>query len=155
MAHNFEKLISDLKEYDISLSENSKALNYGNNTITLVGETNTGDESDTYTETYTITVYRLSDDASIPVANFTSSQGTLSQNGTDSVSGDVTTREYDLHVASSTTTTNFTITPTDSKAYLDNDPTDHGGSKSWTISTTNPYTVSVKSESCKIGVCDL
>ena len=133
---------------DISLSENSKALNYGNNTITLVGETNTGDESDTYTETYTITVYRLSDDASIPVANFTSSQGTLSQNGTDSVSGDVTTREYDLHIASSTTTTNFTITPTDSKAYLDNDPTDHGGSKSWTISTTNPYTVSVKSESC-------
>ena len=133
---------------EISSSENSKALNYGNNTITLVGETNTGDESDTYTETYTITVYRLSDDASIPVENFTSSQGTLSQNGTDSVSGNVTTREYDLHVASSTTSTNFTITPTDSKAYLDNNTSDHGGSKSWTISTTDPYTVSVKSESC-------
>ncbi len=127
------------------VTDHTKSLEVGDNTITINGVAK-NDSTDTYKETYTITVHRLSEDATL--SEFSSSAGTLGT-PTETTSGNTTTKVYALNVGSTITTTNFTITPTDStKAYLDTTVTDHGGTKPWTIDESTPYHVVVKSESC-------
>ncbi len=159
VPHSESSVLVDVEvsdpDHTAGIAQISKALSDGDNSVVVTTERlDESDTSDTYGETYTFTIHRLSEDAAMD--SFTSTSGgnnvgTLTW-GTDTVDGsdsNMTIKNATLTVGSSVTTTTFTTTANKETSYVKSEANGKTLAENWTIDTDNDYEVIIYSESCK------
>ena len=162
VPHSVDGVAIDAEPNDATMTRTPTtkggSLSDGENNFTITAEALDTNEDD-YKIDYKIKVYRLSDDATATFEVKSGSPGTLSDSPTESTatSGITTTKtlDYELVVGKSITATTFNTTPTESsKAFINTSESTHTASENYNISS-NPYTITVSSESCKAEFASL